>query len=155
MSLLIYLQISSLSLTINNIFYMKNVKKIAKNWTIIYKGGKILVAKSSCNLGKPTNYICRKTKVVKGYTTRHSEVQAFGYLRKIKNRKLNNISIVNIRFSKEGLIKNSKCCLLCTKVLQNIGIKKIIYSTDEGYFVKEDIKSIIKTATLSKGSKLF
>jgi len=132
---------------------MKKVdNNIAKNWTIIYKGGKILVAKPSCNLGKATNYICRKTNVTNNYITRHSEVQALACIRKIKKRKIENISIINVRFSREGEIKNSKCCSLCAKVLQRFGIKEVIYSTEEGKFVKEKIDKIMETALLSKGS---
>ena len=131
---------------------MKKVDNIAKNWTIIYKGGKILVAKPSCNLGGPTNYICRRTNVIYNYATRHSEVQALACIRKLKRRKIDNINIVNVRFTREGKIKNSKCCTLCAKVLQRFGVKDVIYSTEEGYFVKEKIDKIVETAIPSKGS---
>jgi tRNA(Arg) A34 adenosine deaminase TadA len=131
---------------------MKKVDNIAKNWTIIYKGGKILVAKPCCNLGGPTNYICRKTNVTNNYITRHSEVQALACIRKIKKRKIYNITIINVRFSREGQITNSKCCRLCAKVLYRFGVKNIIYSTEEGKFVKEKIDKIMETALLSKGS---
>jgi hypothetical protein len=132
---------------------VKKVENIAKNWTIICKGGKILIAKPSCNLGGPTNYICRKTKVIKEYATRHSEIQALACIRKLKKRKIDNITIINVRFTHQG-IKNSKCCLLCAKVLQRIGIKEVIYSTNDGNFRKEKIDRIVETAILSKGSKL-
>ena len=126
---------------------------VAKNWTIIYKGGKILVAKPSCNLGKATNYICRQTNVIDNYTTRHSEVQALACIsRKIKKRKIDNITVINVRFSRDGDIKNSKCCSLCATVLQRFGIKQVIYSTDDGYFVKEKIDKVVNTSLLSKGS---
>jgi hypothetical protein len=132
---------------------MKKVDNIAKNWTIIYKGGKIIVAKPSCNLGKPTNYICRKTNVIDNYTTRHSEVQALACIRKIKKRKIESkINIVNVRFSREGEIKNSKCCSLCAKVLHRFGIKEVIYSTDKGNFVKEKINILLDSSLPSKGS---
>ena len=134
---------------------MKKAENIAKNWTIIYKGGKILVAKPSCNLGKPTNYICRKTNVIKEYASRHSEIQVLGCLRKLKKRKIDNIRIINVRFSIEGNIRNSKCCSLCAKVLQRIGVREVIYSTNDGYFVKEKIDSIVETSKLSKGSIKF
>ena len=138
----------------NSVFYMKKVDNIAKNWTIIYKGGKILVAKPSCNLGRPTNYVCRKTNVTYNYITRHSEVQALACIRKLKKRKIDNINIVNVRFSREGEIKNSKCCSLCAKVLNRFGVKNVIYSTEEGNFVKEKIDKIMETSLPSKGSLL-
>jgi len=134
---------------------MKKVDNIAKNWTIIYKGGKIIVAKPSCNLGKPTNYICRKTNVIDNYTTRHSEVQALACIRKIKKRKIESkLNIVNVRFSRDGEIKNSKCCSLCAKVLHRFGIKEVIYSTDTGNFVKEKINILLDSSLPSKGSLL-
>ena len=134
---------------------MKKVDSIAKNWTIIYKGGKIIVAKPSCNLGKPTNYICRKTNVIDNYITRHSEVQALACIRKIKKRKIESkLNIVNVRFSRDGEIKNSKCCSLCAKVLHRFGIKEVIYSTDNGNFVKEKINILLDSSLPSKGSLL-
>jgi len=134
---------------------MKKVDSIAKNWTIIYKGGKIIVAKPSCNLGKPTNYICRKTNVIDNYITRHSEVQALACIRKIKKRKIESkLNIVNVRFSRDGEIKNSKCCSLCAKVLHRFGIKEVIYSTDKGNFVKEKINILLDSSLPSKGSLL-
>lgn len=133
---------------------MKKVDSIAKNWTIIYKGGKIIVAKPSCNLGKPTNYICRKANVIDNYITRHSEVQALACIRKIKKRKIETINIVNVRFSRDGEIKNSKCCSLCAKVLHRFGIKEVIYSTDNGNFVKEKINILLDSSLPSKGSLL-
>jgi hypothetical protein len=134
---------------------MKKVDSIAKNWTIIYKGGKIIVAKPSCNLGKPTNYICRKTNVIDNYITRHSEVQALACIRKIKKRKIESkLNIVNVRFSRDGEIKNSKCCSLCAKVLHRFGIKEVIYSTDNGNFVKEKINILLESSLPSKGSLL-
>jgi hypothetical protein len=81
-------------------------------------------------------------------------VQALACIRKLKKRKIDNINIVNVRFSREGEIKNSKCCELCAKVLQRFGVKDVIYSTEEGYFVKEKIDKIVETAVPSKGSLL-
>lgn len=136
----------------SSIFYAKKIDSKGKNLTIIYKAGKILVSKTNCNLGKPTNYICRKTNVINNYITRHSEVQAIACIRKLKKRKIHNLTIINVRFTSEGEIKNSKCCSLCAKLLKRFGIKEVIYSNDKGYFIKEKIDKIIETALPSKGT---
>ena len=130
-------------------------KDSINNWTIIMKGGKIISADHCCNLGGPTNYVCRQVNVVKEYATRHSEVQAFSKIRKIvnKNRKINDIKIINFRLNANGEIKNSKSCLACTKVLYRLGINNIIYSTDDGNFKKEKIINVLETARYSKYSR--
>lgn len=119
------------------------------------KGGKIISADHCCNLGGPTNYVCRQVNVVKEYATRHSEVQAFSKIKKNikKYRKINDIKIINFRLNYYGEIKNAKSCLACTKVLYRLGVNNIIYSTDEGIFVKEKIKDVLENATYSKYSK--
>jgi len=119
------------------------------------KGGKIISADHCCNLGGATNYVCRQVNVVKEYATRHSEVQAFSKIKKtlLKSRKINDIKIINFRITANGEIKNAKSCLACTKVLYRLGINNIIYSTDEGIFIKEKIKDVLKNATYSKYSR--
>jgi hypothetical protein len=82
-------------------------------------------------------------------------VQALACIRKIKKRKIESkLNIVNVRFSRDGEIKNSKCCSLCAKVLHRFGIKEVIYSTDNGNFVKEKINILLESSLPSKGSLL-
>jgi hypothetical protein len=131
------------------------VKDSNKNWTIITKGGKIISAHHCCNLGKPTNYVCRQVNIVKEYATRHSEVQAIAKIKKtlLKTRKINDIKIINFRLSANGEIKNAKSCLACTKVLHRLGITNIIYSNDDGNFVKDKIIDVLNHAKYSKYSR--
>jgi hypothetical protein len=119
------------------------------------KGGKIISADHCCNLGGPTNYVCRQVNIVKEYATRHSEVQAFSRIKKNikKYRKINDIKIINFRLNSYGEIRNAKSCLACTKVLYRLGVNNIIYSTDEGIFIKEKITDVLENATYSKYSK--
>lgn len=126
-----------------------------KNWTIVIKGGKIISADYCCNLGKPTNYLCRKVNVVKEYGTRHSEIQALSRIKKIldKERKINSIKIINFRITVNGEIKNAKSCLACTKVLKRLGISDIIYSDNDGNFIKDKVDNVLCDAKYSKYSK--
>lgn len=127
-----------------------------KNWTIIIKGGKIISVDHSCNLGKSTNYICRKSGIINEYFTRHSEIQSLSRIRKtvMKERKINSIKIINFAINANGELKNSKCCLACAKTLRNLGIKNIIYTNEKGNFIKDDIENVLKTAKYSKGSRM-
>lgn len=132
------------------------IKKVyAKNWTIIIKGGKIISADYCCNLGKPTNYLCRKVHIVKEYGTRHSEIQALSRIKKTldKERKIKSIKIINFRINKNGEIKNSKPCLACSKVLQRLDIINIIYSNDNGDFIKDKVNNVLQNAKYSTYSK--
>lgn len=130
-------------------------QNVYTNWTIVSKGGKIISAHHCCNLGKPTNYICRQVNIVREYATRHSEVQALSRLKKIitKTRKINDLKIINFRLNKHGEIKNAKSCMACTKVLFRLGITNIIYSTDDGIFVKEKIEEVLKNTKYSTYSR--
>lgn len=48
-----------------------------------------------------------------------------------------NWSVVILRINRKGLVLGSKPCENCDKLLKTVGLKKIYYSTDQGYFLKE------------------
>ena len=54
---------------------------------------------------------------------------------------MKGLSIVVIRWNGE-YIKNSKPCKHCCEYMKNLGIKKIIYSDDNGNMIREKISEL-------------
>lgn len=134
----------------------RNDKEIVpKNYTIVSQGGKILSFETNCNFGKSSNYISRRAGTVSKYFTLHSELKALHRLRKLflKKRKMNTINVINFRITHDLSIKNACCCKACAETLLNLGIQNIIYSQDDGTFIRSKVRDIINTTTYSKGSK--
>lgn len=125
-----------------------------KHFTIIMHGGKILACETNCNLGKPTNYITRRVNTTTDYYTRHSEIQALHRMRKtiIKKRKMNSLLVINFKIGHDLSIKNSCCCKACTETLIRLGVTKVIYSLDDGSFVKKNLDDLKEIAKPSKGT---
>ena len=130
------------------------------NYTIIMRGQKILSIESCDNQGHSSTYISRRVGTSKYFTTRHSEIKALHNLRKLlqKKRKINSIKVINFRLVKDHMgnihIGNSQCCRPCCETLYRLGINTIIYSTNNGDFVKESTSDIMEKTKYSKGSKL-
>ena len=126
----------------------------SKHYTIIMQGGKVLSCETNCNLGKPTNFITRRVNTNSNYYTRHSEIQALQRMRKtiIKKRKMNSLLVINFKLSNDLSIKNACCCTSCLETLCRLGINKVVYSLDNGSFVKMNVEQIKKIAKPSKGS---
>lgn len=124
------------------------------NATIIIIKGKIQCYAISCPLGRPSNYISRKVRTDKNIITRHSEIQALQLIRKnmLKKRKNNAVTIINFRSTVTG-IKNSCCCIPCMETLSRLGIQRIVYSTDDGTFVKTNVEKLKEIAIYSRGSR--
>jgi len=102
------------------------------------KGGKVILYGES-NLGGVPN-CCRSRG-----SSCHSEMEVVKHLQnKLNNndRKIKKYIIWNIRWSKSGEIVNSKPCKNCQESLINIGMQYIVYSTDDGTFVKERIANL-------------
>ena len=79
----------------------------------------------------------------------HSEVAVIKNLNTDKSRKFGKYVVWNVRWSKDGRLVNSKPCLNCQRTLCRVGIRTIVYSTDEGHFVKHRIENI--TCSRSSG----
>jgi deoxycytidylate deaminase len=62
--------------------------------------------------------------------TRHSELSA---IQKVRRKiDLNGCVMYNLRIDKNGLIRNSRPCGGCEKLLIDYGIKKVFFSTENG-----------------------
>ena len=126
------------------------------NGTIIVIGRKIISYATSCNLGRSSNYVSRRTKTDKIVVSRHAEIQALQLIRKsvLKKRKFKSVIVINFRSTTSG-IKNSCCCIPCMQTLNNLGINKVIYSDGNGEFIKSDIKKMSNVAIYSRGTRDF
>jgi len=73
----------------------------------------------------------------------HAEMDVLYRTIKSKNTtNLSNYTIVVLRISKEGNIKNSRPCNQCLETMIKYRIKKIIWSTDSGTFNCEKPQSM-------------
>jgi hypothetical protein len=104
----------------------------------LVKGGKV-IAYSECSLAGNSYY-----SNIRGRSC-HSEIGLLtaGKLNIKNKRQISKYTIWNIRWDKNGEIKNSKPCLNCQQILLNIGIKKIVFSTDGGIFKKNKLSELL------------
>ena len=66
----------------------------------------------------------------------HSEMQVLKCIECEDKRKVRKYVMWNIRWTKSGNIANSKPCINCQKALIDFGIQTIVYSTEDGNFIK-------------------
>lgn len=127
------------------------------NFTIIIYGSQILSIAKPNDEGSRDNYISRRAKTTNLYYSRHCEVVALAStsVRKkiLKKRKVNNIWIINFRKDKDGNIVNGCCCLACCKTFESFGISKIVYSNDNGKFIRSNISEVKKIAKYSQSNR--
>ena len=114
--------------------HWKNPKR---HISALVKGGKIL-AYGESSLGGTPYFITDRGRSC------HSEMSVLKCINSnIKNRrKLGKCTLWNIRWTRKGDIVNSKPCLHCQKTLIRIGVKNIVFSTDDGTFVKAKLASL-------------
>ena len=102
--------------------------------TAITKGGKF-VCSAEGNLSgviknSPFGHSC------------HSEINAIKKLSKKDVKNFSKYTIWNIRWDKNGEIKDSKPCSQCQKTLLKLGIKNIVFSNQDGSFTKSKLSEL-------------
>lgn len=86
---------------------------------------------------KQFNYISEEGEDLRDIARRHSELNCILKLQnKLSINNFNDIVFVNIRLDKAGTIKYAKPCNGCTHLLNQVGYKKIYYSTNNGEFIE-------------------
>ena len=99
-----------------------------------YKHGAILVRagaviNTSCNKNKYKAWANQFRKKQHGHATIHAEIGAILGL----DRSLTEGSTIYVvRVGKCGGLKNSKPCPMCEAAMQYVGIKKVVYSSEDG-----------------------
>ena len=129
-----------------------------RNFTFIIYGSQILSIAKPNDEGSRDSYITRRAKTTKLYYSRHCEVVALSAssVRKkiLKKRKANNIWIMNFRKDKDGNIVNGCCCLACCKTFESFGINKIVFSNDNGQFIRSRISEVKTFANYSQSNRV-
>jgi tRNA(Arg) A34 adenosine deaminase TadA len=99
-----------------------------------YKHGAILVRagaviNTSCNKNKYKAWANQFRKKQHGHATIHAEIGAILGL----DRSLTEGSTIYVvRVGKCGDLKNSKPCPMCEAAMQYVGMKKVVYSSEDG-----------------------
>jgi tRNA(Arg) A34 adenosine deaminase TadA len=117
---------------INNIHPDTNCKHGFQHFSGIYKNGKC------CHLGH--NHLRNSYNGECICFSTHAEMDVlYKVLKRCKLQPfkdiidLSNYVIIVVRVSREGIIKNSRPCNQCLKTMEMYRIKKVVYSTDDGY----------------------
>jgi len=112
----------------------------------LIKGGKI-VAYGESSLGGRLYYGMERGRSC------HSEISVLKHISHVLNdkRKVAKYTMWNIRWDRNGRIVESKPCINCQKVLLSVGIKTIVFSTNNGKFIKTRVENL--ECTQSSGFK--
>ena len=100
-----------------------------KHGAVLVRGGTVL--NTSCNKNKYKAWAnrFRDSKKQRGHATVHAEIGAILGL----DRSLTEGSTIYVvRVGKCGDLKNSKPCPMCEAAMQYVGIKKVVYSSEDG-----------------------
>ena len=114
-----------------------NWKNPKRHISALIKGGKVVAYAESSLGGRP---YCSK---ILGRSC-HSEMSVLKYISPKLNykRKVSKYTIWNARWNRNGKLVNSKPCLHCQQVLIRVGIKNIVFSTNEGVFIKSKLSTL-------------
>lgn len=111
-------------------------KKLHKSNSPRYKHFTFIVTNSGYIASYGINNIKKTHPLAKKYGHRffstHSEINAIAKF-PYTLRNLKNYSIINIRLDRYGCLKLAKPCIHCQALLHTLQIKKIIYSTNNGF----------------------
>ena len=108
-------------------------KNPKRHISVLVKGGKIIARGESTLGGKP--FFSGK----RGRSC-HSEMSVIKIINPLADkRKIAKYVIWNVRWSLDGKPVNAKPCKNCQIELIKFGIKTIIYSTDDGTFIKANL----------------
>jgi deoxycytidylate deaminase len=98
-----------------------------RHGAVLVKGGTVI--NTSCNKNKYKAWAGRFRKSQKGYATVHAEIGAIlGLDRSITE----GATVYVVRVGKCGSLRNSKPCQMCEAAMQYVGIKKVVYSNENG-----------------------
>jgi deoxycytidylate deaminase len=98
-----------------------------KHGAVLVRGGTVL--NTSCNKNKYKAWANRFRKKQSGHATVHAEIGAIlGLDRSITE----GATIYVVRVGRDGCLRNSKPCPMCEAAMQFVGVKKVVYSNENG-----------------------
>ena len=101
-----------------------------KHGAVLAKNGTVINA--SCNKNGFNSFGARFRKKEYGCATLHAEL---GAILNVERSKTEGSTVYVVRVNRRGEKRLSKPCHMCKSALQYCGVKKVIYSTNEGYEV--------------------
>lgn len=104
----------------------------------ITKGGKV-IAYGESSLGGASKFSPDKGKS----KSCHSEIAVLKQMSIEDKRKMSKYTIWNIRWSRDGKVVSSKPCINCQRALLDVGINNIIFSTQDGRFIKDKVSNLV------------
>ena len=90
------------------------------------------VVNASCNKNGFNSFGARFRKKSQGKATLHAEL---GAVLNVERSKTEGATIFVVRVNNSGEQRLSKPCHMCESAMRHCGIKKVIYSTNNGYKV--------------------
>ena len=99
-----------------------------RHGAVLVKGGSVLSL--SCNKDKFSSFAKRFRCESMGTATSHAEI---GCLCGVTRQKTSGATIYVVRINQEGEFRLSKPCPMCHEALKHCGIKKVVYSTNNGF----------------------
>jgi tRNA(Arg) A34 adenosine deaminase TadA len=129
----------SLLLSKKDLRYLEIAEKIAKksiygqfnHGAVLVKGGSII--NTSFNKNKTSSFARKFRNVDRdGIATRHAELSCILNLNRSQTK---GAVVYCVRIGRAGDLRISKPCSMCENALKFTGIKKIIYSTNDGFAI--------------------
>lgn len=115
--------------------YIELAKRIAdqsefkeyRHGAVLVRGGSVL--NTSCNKNKYRAWGERFRKKQCGHATHHAEL---GCVLGLDRSITEGATMYVVRIGKAGNLRNSKPCPMCEAALEYVGVKKVVYSDEDG-----------------------
>lgn len=124
----------------------ENNSSVHRHRSALVKGGKVLAYSVPTLGGVPQ--VCRE----RGRSC-HAEMNLIKqYSASFKTRKMSKYVVWIVRWDRNGNLVNSKPCLHCRNNLLSLGIHRIVFSNEDGCFIKADLRDL-DNCKLSSGAR--
>ena len=85
----------------------------------------------------------------------HVALKQIPYSVLTNKRKMAKVEVYNARFKRDGTVTMSCCCTNCAEMLYRAGIRKVIYTDENGKFIQDKTENIMMYAKKSRGTRAF
>jgi deoxycytidylate deaminase len=100
-----------------------------RHGAVLIKGS--IVVNTCCNKNKFSSFAMKFRKDDKSFATVHAEL---GSILNIEKVNTHGATIYVVRTNNQNELRMSKPCNMCEAAMRWVGIKKVVYSTNEGIF---------------------
>jgi len=98
-----------------------------RHGAVLVRGGSVV--NTSCNKNKYRSCGNRFRKKQIGHATHHAEL---GCVLGLDRSITEGATMYVVRIGKSGVLRNSKPCPMCEAALEYVGVKKVVYSDENG-----------------------